>query len=146
MASRPNDEGHRARKGVLLYRAAAVMLGVLCVGHTLGGVIFHRSSGPAEDGVLRTMQEVHFPFMGTDCTYMGIQRGYGFMTAIFIALSAFLAWQLGERAAPRAHPLAWALSLSLGGVAFLSGKYFFPGPAMLSGGAAVLLGAAALRR
>jgi len=126
------------RKYFNLYNLAAVLLLIFDLGHTLGGVVFHRSSGPKEDAVLAVMESTHFDFNGTDSSYMGFHQGYGLLTTIFLALGAFICWQLGKHKGSQA--MAGMLFFCFIGVAVISWKYFFPGPGVLSTAVAIILG------
>jgi hypothetical protein len=127
-------------------RAAAGLLLVFAASHTIGGLLFPPSNGPAADAVLASMKSTHFDFNGSDCTFYGFHMGFGLMVSVYLALSAVMAWILGgERVARNPavkeglRPVAWALLISHVGTAILSWKYFFTGPGVISTVVALLL-------
>lgn len=128
-------------------RAAAGLLLVFAITHTIGGLLFPPSNGLTADAVLASMKSTHFDFNGSDCTYYGFHMGFGLIATVYKVLSAALAWILGGeqvllnpavREAQR--PLAWVLLYSQAATAFLSWKYFFAGPGVFSTVIVLLLG------
>jgi hypothetical protein len=127
------------------FRLATGLLVLFDLGHTLGGGVLHRSSGPAEDTVLAAMR-TPLVFGGHQTSYEGFHTGYGWITTILLTLSAYLTWQLGKPGGfDRLRPVAWALFISYLGVAYLSFRYFFAGPGALAAGVALLCGVRCLR-
>ena len=124
------------------YQIATYLLLIFCTGHTLGGLFFAPSKGPAADAVLASMKAVHFRFNGADCTYYGAHLGFGLLTSVFLLLSAALTWHLGRFPGGNAalRPVAWALFVAFVPTTLLSWWYFFAGPALLSLLVASLLG------
>lgn len=125
------------------YRVAAGLLVVFCVMHTAGGMLSRKPRGPAADSVLTVMRDVHFTFMGADCTFYGFWLGFGLMVSVFLLLAAVVAWHLGgasEEERLRLAPVAWALFVSQVLTAILSWAYFFPGPGVMSTAIAALVG------
>jgi hypothetical protein len=133
--------------GVSPSRAAAGLLLVFAASHTIGGLLFPPSNGPAADATLALMTSTHFDFIGSDCTFYGFHMGFGLMVSVYLVLNAIMAWVLGDEGVARnpavkkaLRPLAWALFISLIGTAILSWKYFFIGPVVISTVVALLLG------
>jgi hypothetical protein len=130
------------------FRIAAGLLVVFCTLHTAGGMLSNRSRGSAADDVLSIMKNVHFTFMGADCTYYGFYLGFGLMVSAFLLFAAIVAWQLGGMGAGdrvRTAPIAWGLFACLVLTAVLSWAYFFPGPGVISSVIALLLGVGCVR-
>jgi hypothetical protein len=129
------------RKHLTLFNLATLILVLFDLGHTLGGVLFHKSSSPGEQAVLDTMTSTHFVFNGADCTYMGFHTGYGLLTTILLTLSAFLTWYLGKHeGSQELRPVTWALFIGYIAVAIISWKYFFAGPGTMATAVAIILG------
>ncbi len=126
-----------------VYRIAAYLLVLFCVGHTAGGMRSHKSLGSAADAVFASMKAVHFNFNGGDCTYYGFWFAFGLMVSVFLLFSAVVAWSLDRVNVPL---IAWALFVSHVANAVLSWAYFFAGPGVLSTVIAALFGIGALRR
>ncbi len=130
------------------YRIAAGLLVVFCAMHTAGGMLSRRSRGPAADSVLTVMRDVHFTFMGADCTFYGFWLGFGLMVSVFLLFSAVVAWHLGGASVAerrRLAPVAGGLFASQGLTAILSWAYFFPGPGVMSTAVAALIGLECVR-
>src|SRR5579871_5386851 len=99
-------------KASLFYRAAAVLLLVFAIAHTLG----FRQSSPTwgVDGLLRSMQSTHFNVLGVSRTYWDMFLAAGFTVGILYAFAAIFAWQLGglpAQALARMRTTAWALAI-----------------------------------
>lgn len=125
------------------YRVAAGLLVVFCVMHTVGGMLSHKTRGPAADSVFTVMQDVHFTFMGADCTFYGFWLGFGLMVSVFLLFAALVAWHLGGVSTEERSglaPVAWGLFASQVLMAILSWAYFFPGPGVMSTAIAALVG------
>ena len=117
----------RRGKMVNLYKIAAVILILFCAGHTIGGVLFHKTHSVEEERVWNMMKTTHFTFQGADCTYHGMHVGYGLITTNMLLLSAFITWQLGSTDLSSNKSIVWALCLSQASLAFISWQYFFAG-------------------
>jgi hypothetical protein len=130
------------------FRVATYLLVLFCFGHTVGGMLSHKSLGPQADAVLAQMRAVHFAFHGGDCTWYGFYFGFGMTTSLFLVLSAVIAWCLASvpaRGWPSVAPIAWALVASHAANTWLSWRYFFPGPVVISGLVTLLLAVGAWR-
>jgi len=131
-----------------LHRIAAYLLLFFCAGHTLGGMLSNKSFGPESDAVFTAMTEVHFRAMGADCTWRGFWLGLGLNVSVYLLFAAVLAFYLGgakQEHHPALAPVAWMLFASMVPVTYLSWKYFFVGPGVISTVVTLLLGVAALR-
>jgi len=129
-------------KPALLYRIASALLVVFAASHTLGFLTFSASSAEGR-GVQQAMNDIHFQFMGVNCSYGGFYIGFGLLFTAYFLFSAFLAWHLGALAGkdPQAiGALGWGFfTVQLANLA-LSWIYFFPAPAAVSALAALCLG------
>ncbi len=130
------------------YRICAGILLFFAATHTVGGVLFPPSAGPASDAVVEGMRSVRFQMLGATASWHGFHVGLGLDVTLFLVFAAFLAWFLGgvppRERAPLA-PVAWALFLSQVGVAILSWAYFFVPPGVTATLVAALLGFECLR-
>jgi hypothetical protein len=116
-------------KASLFYRAAAVLLLLFDVGHTLG----FRQSDPSwgVDSLLGSMRSIHFDVQGFSRSYWDLFVGAGFFVSVFLLFAAVLAWQLGglsTEALDLMRPTTWALALCFVAVTILGWRYFFTLP------------------
>ena len=76
------------------FRAAAVLLLIFALGHTVG---FLRFVPPSTEGraVLDAMRSVHFSVGRSSFSYGGFYVGFGLYVTAYLLFSAVLAWQLG---------------------------------------------------
>src|SRR5271168_4758562 len=110
----------------LFYRAAAVLLLLLAVGHILG----FRQSDPSwgVDALLGSMRSIHFDVQGFDRTYWDLFLAAGFSVGVFYLFAAVLAWQLGGLPAGTLAAMrvtVWALALSFAAITVVSWRYLF---------------------
>jgi hypothetical protein len=129
----------------VLYRIAAVLFILFAAGHTLGFLRF-KPTTPEGVAVRDGMNNVHFQVGGKSFSYGGFYTGFGLFITVDLPFSAFLAWHLGGLAAraPEAiGALGWAFCAVQVASLVLSGVYFFPVTAVVSGAVAVCLGWAA---
>jgi len=131
-------------KASILYRAAAVLLVLFAVGHTLG----FRQSDPTwgVDPVIASMQSTVFTFQGFTRTYWDFFTGAGFTVGVLYLFAAVLAWQLGGL--PREtlvlmRATKWGFACCFGVVTVLSWAYLFWIPIVMSGAITVCLVGAA---
>jgi hypothetical protein len=113
-------------KGSTFYRAAAVLLLMFAVGHTLG----FRQPDPqwGVDALVGSMQSIHFDAMGSSRSYWDFFLAAGYCVGLFYLFAALLAWQLGGLpAATRAamRMTTWGFALCFAGIAVLSWRYLF---------------------
>lgn len=128
----------------ILYRAAAVLLLLFALGHTLG----FRDSDPAWGigPVLTAMQSTHFTFQGFTRTYWDFFVGAGFTVGVFYLFAAVLAWQLGGLPAAtlgRLRVTAWGFAGCFAAVTVVSVRHLFWIPIVMSALVTVCLSAAA---
>jgi hypothetical protein len=130
----------------ILYRAAAVLLFLFAVGHTLG----FRQSDPAwgVDAVLRSMKSTHFTIQGFARTYWDFFVGAGFTVGVLYLFAAVLAWQLGSlpgETLALMRVTAWGFAGCFAAVTVLSVRHLFWIPIIMSSLVTVCLSAAAWR-
>jgi hypothetical protein len=118
---------------LILFRAAAVLLALGTLGHTLGGMLGTARKGPeagAEaDRVLAEMKGVRFQWRGGDCTWFGFWMGNGLGVSALLVLAVSTLWILGSAVPGQAGPLlslASIVTAVLGILAALGVRYFAP--------------------
>ena len=131
-------------KASTLYRAAAVLLVLFSVGHTLG----FRQSDPTwgVDPMLASMQSTHFTIQDFTRTYWDFFTGGGFTVGVLYLFAAVLAWQLGALPGDSLalmRTTKWGFACCFGAVTVLSWAYLFWIPIVLSGAVTACLVAAA---
>jgi hypothetical protein len=131
-------------KASIFYRAAAVLLGLFSVGHTLG----FRQADPTwgVDPVLASMQSTHFTIQGFTRTYWDFFTGAGFIVGVLYLFAAVLAWQLAGLPAESLalmRTTAWGFACCFAAVTVLSWAYLFWIPIILAGAVTACLVAAA---
>jgi hypothetical protein len=117
----------------LLYRTASVLLLLFAIGHTLG----FRKTDPkwGVDNLISSMQSLHFDAQGFNRTYWDFYVGFGLFVSVFLVFTAVLAWQLGGLPAETLAPMrsiGWVFAICFVAVAFLSWKFFFTVPLIIS--------------
>ena len=130
----------------ILYRAAAVLLFLFAVGHTLG----FQESDPAwgVDPALRLMHSTHFTIQGFTRTYWDFFVGAGFTVGVFYLFAAVLAWQLGSlpgETLALMRVTAWGFACCFAAITVLSVEHLFWIPIIMSSLVTVCLSAAAWR-
>ncbi len=133
-------------KASILYRAAAVLLVLFALGHTLG----FRQSDPAwgVDQLLASMQSTQFTIQGFTRTYWDFFLGAGFTVGVLYLFAALLAWQLGalpEETLALMRVARWGFAGCFAAITVLSWKYLFWIPIIMSGLITVCLVAGAWR-
>jgi hypothetical protein len=128
----------------ILYRAAAVLLLLFAMGHTLG----FRDSDPTWGlgPMLASMRSTHFTIQGFTRTYWDFFLGAGFTVGVLYLFVAVLAWQLGAlpgETLARMRATAWGFACCFAVVTALSVRYLFWIPIIMSALIAVCLSAAA---
>ena len=131
-------------KASILYRAAAVLLFLFAVGHTVG----FRQYDPTWriDPLLASMQSSHFTVQGFTRTYWDFFVGAGFTVGVLYLFAAVLAWQLGAlpgETLALMRATVWGFACCFAVVTVLSWQYLFWIPIVMSGGITVCLVAAA---
>jgi hypothetical protein len=146
-ATSGRPQGMRARY-FNVYRLAAYCLVLFTLGHTLGAVVATPRFGPESDAVVSLMKSVHVVAQGTDCTWYGFYRGFGWFVSVFLILSVVIAWYLGGRTMrDRAvlTPVSFSMFLSHAAGSVIAWEYFFAAPRVLSTLVAGLLGLGCLQ-
>jgi hypothetical protein len=117
----------------IFYRAAAVLLLLFAIAHTLG----FRQSDPkwGVDALLASMRSIHFDMQGSSRTYWELFLAAGFSLGLFYLFSAILAWQLGgvpPETLARMRVATWAFALCFAAITVVSWKYLFILPVIFS--------------
>ena len=131
-------------KTSILYRAAAVLLVLFAVGHTLG----FRQSDPTwgVDPLLASMRSTAFTIDGFTRTYWDFFTSAGFTVGVLYLFAAVLAWQLGGLpggSLALMRTTKWGFACCFGVVTVLSWAYLFWIPIVMSGAITACLVAAA---
>jgi len=131
-------------KASRFYRAAAVLLLLFAIGHTLG----FRQSDPSwgVDALLAAMRSTHFDVQGFSRTYWDLFVAAGFSVGVFYLFAAVLAWQLGGlsiETLARMRGTAWALVVCFAAITLVSWRYLFIVPIIFSALITICLIAAA---
>src|SRR5271163_4880608 len=113
-------------KASLFYRAAAVLLLLLAVGHLLG----FRQSDPSwgVDTLLASMRSIHFDVQGFSRTYWDLFLAAGSAVGVLYLFAAVLAWQLGGLSAEMLAVMritVWAFALCFAVITVVSWRYLF---------------------
>jgi hypothetical protein len=129
----------------LFYRAAAVLLLLFAMGHTIG----FRQSDPkwGVDSLLGSMRSIHFDVQGFNRTYWDFFVAAGLSAGVFYLFAAVLAWQLGglpPQSLAAMRLTAWALVLSFVAITVVNWMYLFIIPIVFSTLITICLAAAAL--
>jgi hypothetical protein len=127
-----------------LYRAAAALLFLFALGHTLG----FRDSDPSWGigPVVAAMQSTHFTFQGFTRTYWDFFVGAGFTVGVLYLFATVLAWQLGGlpvETLARMRATTWGFACCFAVLTALSAAYLFWIPIVMSALVTVCLSAAA---
>ena len=117
----------------IFYRAAAVLLLLFAIAHTLG----FRQSDPkwGVDALLASMRSIHFDMQGSSRTYWELFLDAGFSLGLFYLFSAILAWQLGgvpPETLARMRVATWAFALCFAAITVVSWKSLFILPVIFS--------------
>jgi hypothetical protein len=143
----PLERTPKGAPAKLTHRVAAALLLLFCAGHT-GGTLLGRSPAREADVVLETMRTVRFDFHGISRSFYELFLGHGLLVSLYLAFSALVAWTLSSLEVelwPSVAPIAWGLAVAQVLSALVAWAYFFPGPAIITSIAALLLAAGNLR-
>jgi hypothetical protein len=141
------DPAPKGAPAKLTYRVAAALLLLFCAGHTIGGLL-GRSPAPEADVVLATMRTVRFDFHGVHRTFYELFLGHALLVSLYLAVSAIVAWTLSSLEVENwssVAPIAWSLAVAQVLTAAVAWTHFFPGPAIITSLAAILLVAGNIR-
>jgi hypothetical protein len=119
-------------KPTLLLRIASFLSVLHGVLHT-GGVFSSPKHGAEEIAVVETMKSHHFDVFGSVRSYWDFLFGYGLFLTIALLVQAVLFWQLATlvKTNPRwTRPILALFFFDCIGMAIVSWKYFFIGPAV----------------
>jgi len=142
-----------AGRGILVryfnaYRLAAYVLVFYALAHTLGAVIATPQFGAESDSVVSMMKSVHVIAQGSDATWYGFFRGFGWFITVFFVFSIVFAWFLGGKSGEfRAQlaPVTWSLFVSYVAGAVIAWKYLFMMPILFAIAVAALFGVGCIR-
>jgi hypothetical protein len=133
-----------SNKPSILLRAAAILVLLHFVGHTVG-MLQGPSHGQEEVGVIEAMRAHHFNMMGSSRSYWDFFLGFGFDASINMLLQAALLWLLAALARTNpavARPFIAVFVLAWIAVLLLYLKYFFAAPIVFAIVMVAVLGAA----
>ena len=120
-------------KASIFYRAAAILLLLFAVGHTLG---FRQSDPQWGVGVLLgSMRSIHFNVQGFTRTYWDLFVAAGLSVGVFYFFAAILAWQLSRLPAETLRlmrPVGWAFAICFAAITIVSWRYLFILPIVFS--------------
>ena len=131
-------------RALILYRAAAVLLFLFAVGHTLG----FQEADPTWgiDPVIASMQSTHFTIQGFTRTYWDFFVGAGLTVGVLYLFAAVLAWQLGSlprEALALMRATVWGFACCFAVITVLSVRHLFWIPIIMSALITVFLSGAA---
>jgi hypothetical protein len=129
----------------IVYRAAAVLLLLFAVAHTLG---FSQPPDPkwGVDALVDSMRSLHFDVQGSSRTYWDFFMAAGLSVGAFYLFAGILAWQLGGLPAEtlaRMRGVTWAFGLCFAAITVVSWRYLFPVAVLFSAVVALCLISAA---
>jgi hypothetical protein len=128
----------------IFYRIASILLLLFSIGHTFGFAKIDPKWGV--DGLVSAMRSIHFDAQGFSRSYWDFFVGFGLFVSVFLLFSAVLAWQLGGARRDylgSMRGIAWAFAGCFIAISFLSWRFFFAVPIILSVAIASCLVAAA---
>ena len=110
-----------------LYRAAAVLLILFAVAHTLG---FSQPPDPrwGVDALVASMRSLHFDVQGSSRTFWDFFMAAGLSMGVLYFFAGILAWQLGglpAEALARMRVVVWALAGCFAAITVVSWIYLF---------------------
>jgi hypothetical protein len=130
-------------------RTAAVLTGLLALGHTLGRP-WTPAKTPEAAGVVAAMRDVHFATLGVTRSYFEFYQGFGLCIGCFAFVLAGLLWRQAD-AARSGRPVDRAMIvIALAGfvaMGLVSARFIFAVPVAFNAAIAVaLVGAAVASR
>lgn len=117
-------------KATIFLRAAAVLVAIQAVLHTVGGVFGKPLPGAAETAY-GAMRSNHFVVMGQDRSYWMFFIGFGLCMTVSMVMDAVVFWLLGSAArtgGTHLRPILLIFTLGYAALTVLSGLFFFPIP------------------
>ena len=126
----------------LLLKIGAIILLLYSTGHTFGAVVFYRAHSPEEAAIINSMKAYHVPLKVSSArTLWDFFYGFGLAVGFLNYALAAIAW-IAARQAGQAGPFVGQISLILAcaclSQTYLSWRYFFMMPLLLSLAAALL--------
>lgn len=120
-------------KPALFLRIASVVTLIHCLLHTIGGVFGSPKHGAEEIAVIETMKSHQFDAFGSMRSYWDFFFGYGLFVTIALLVGGVLFWRLAMLAKTNPvwiKPIVALFFFNYLGMAIVSWKYFFAGPAV----------------
>lgn len=114
-----------------LFRIAAVVALVQCIGHGSLFLTYRPSHGPDELAVVQAMQAHHFSFSGYSRSYWDMYFGYGLFSAFNCLIEALLFWCIApfaDAGGRKILPVAATFLFANVGYIVLVSRYFFALP------------------
>ncbi|MEA2164869.1 MAG: hypothetical protein QOK37_2996 [Thermoanaerobaculia bacterium] len=121
-------------KTTLLLRIAAVLAVLFALGHTMGGPWTPTEERSAAS-VVDAMKSVRFDVAGSSRSYWDFYYGFGVSISVYLFAQAILLWLLATLAktqAAAARPFVVVLLASYAANVFVTWRYFFVVPLVLS--------------
>jgi hypothetical protein len=116
-------------------RAAAMVSGVLCVGH-LSGRPWTKSHDAQAAMVVDAMKSYRFNAMGFERSYFDFYLGFGWVLAVYMLAQALVLWNLAalaRSAAARIRAIIGIFCLANLGATILEGRFLFTVPLVVTG-------------
>ena len=127
-------------------KIGAGILLLYATGHTFGAVIFYRPHSPEETAIIDSMKSYHVPLRtGSARTLWDFYYGFGLAVGLLNYALVAIAWVAAQQAARHAAgagTLALILALACLAQTYLSWRYFFLIPLVMSLAATLLFAAA----
>lgn len=125
-----------------LFRIAAVVALVQCLGHGTLFLSYRPSHGPDELAVVQAMQTHYFSFSGYSRSYWDMYFGYGLFSAFNCLIEALLFWTIApfaDAAGRKILPVAAVFLFANLGYLALIARYFFALPGYFDATLALLM-------
>jgi hypothetical protein len=118
----------------VLLRIAAFLSGFFGLAHTLAWMN-HTPRGAEEAGVFDAMRAYRFGLMGVERSHWDFYDGFGWLLSAQLAMGSILLWNLGGLAKTTpaaARGMMTAMLAGYAAIAFISWRWFFPAPAVMT--------------
>jgi hypothetical protein len=132
---------------VVLIRLSAILFAILTIGHA-SGYPWTTDQDLREKQLVASMKSVDLVFAGEHSSYWNLYFGWGLYVAILLLILTIILWFLSDlaRLAPRrAGIMIQIISVGSLAQAYLSFRFFYMPPFLLSSAIFLILQAAALR-
>jgi hypothetical protein len=120
----------------LLLKIGAIILFVYSTGHTFGAVIFYRAHSPEEAAIMDSMKGYRVPLKVSSARtlwdfFYGFGLAVGFLNYALAAI-AWIAARQAAQSAPFVGPISLILTAACLSQTYLSWRYFFKMPLLMS--------------